>query len=143
MKEFGKLTDKEFKELEAKHGDVFTLEVPFEIPERTKQYEKLCSDFDDAELDGKPTKELEKAVKELEKETFVVLFGYLKKPDRSTISMALANQDRDPLRAKEIILAKSWLAGDDRIKTDDDAFYSASSVLDVFYQVRSASLKKN
>jgi len=71
------------------------------------------------------------------------LFGYLKKPERHVVSMALAFKDRDPLRAKEIMLEKSWLAGDERIKTNDDAFYTASSVLDELLVVRFASLKKN
>lgn len=73
----------------------------------------------------------------------VQLFGYLKKPERNVVSMALSFKDSDPLRAKEIMLEKSWLAGDDRIKTDDDAFYTASSVLDSLLVVRFASLKKN
>jgi len=72
-----------------------------------------------------------------------VLFGYLKKPDRPTLSMALSVIDRDPLRAKQILLEKSWLAGDERIKTDDDAFISASVVLDELIVVQRAGLKKN
>ncbi|MCF6185643.1 MAG: hypothetical protein L3J56_13675 [Bacteroidales bacterium] len=73
----------------------------------------------------------------------VQLFAYLKKPERHVVSMALSFKDSDPLRAKEIMLEKSWLAGDERIKTNDDAFYTASSVLDGLLVVRFANLKKN
>ena len=78
-----------------------------------------------------------------EGEETVVLFGYLKKPSRSTIGMALGIIDRDPLKAKEIILEKSWVAGDERIKKDDEACLSATTVLDEFLIVRRAGLKKN
>lgn len=73
----------------------------------------------------------------------VVLYGYLKKPDRTTIGLSLSMIERDPLRAKQVILEKCWLAGDERIKTDDDAFLSATTVLDEFLVVRRAGLKKN
>jgi len=73
----------------------------------------------------------------------VELVGYLKRPERFVMGMALSAIERDPVRAKEIILEKSWLAGDERIKRDDDAFYSAFTVLDEVFMARNASLKKN
>jgi len=73
----------------------------------------------------------------------VELFGYLRKPERFETGMSLAIMDSNPIKAKELILEKTWLAGDDRIKTDDDAFYSAILALDGFIEIRMASLKKN
>ena len=108
MKEYGKLTKEEIKELKKKHGEVYELDVDFE-----------------------------------EKGERTVLYGYLKKPDRTTIGLSLSMIERDPLRAKQVILEKSWLAGDERIKNDDDAFLSATTVLDEFLIVRRAGLKKN
>ncbi len=73
----------------------------------------------------------------------IELIGYLKRPERYVMGMALAIINSNPVKAKEIILTKSWLAGDDRIKTDDDAFYSATVAVDELLTVRQASLKKN
>jgi len=110
---------------------------------KIKSYGKLSKEeFDALKKDHKDIFTLSVFFEE-ENGDVVELYAYLKKPDRSTISLALANIDRDPLRAKEILLAKSWLKGDERIKTNDDAFLSAASVLDGLLTVRSASLKKN
>lgn len=73
----------------------------------------------------------------------VELYGYLRMPQRYEMGMSLAIIDNNPVQAKEILLTKTWLAGDERIKTDDDAFYSAIRVLDEFIVARQASLKKN
>ena len=71
------------------------------------------------------------------------LFAYLKKPDRNTVSLALSFKETDPLKSKEILLERTWLAGDERIKTEDEAFYTAATVLDQLIVVRLAGLKKN
>jgi len=76
-------------------------------------------------------------------ENVVLLYGYLRMPKRYELGMSLAQMDSNPVLAKEIILEKTWLAGDARIKTDDDAFYSAINVLDELITVRQAELKKN
>jgi hypothetical protein len=78
-----------------------------------------------------------------EGEEIVELYGYIKRPERFVMGMALSVIDSNPVKSKEIILEKSWLAGDERIKTEDDAFYSASTVLDELFMVRRAELKKN
>lgn len=67
---------------------------------------------------------------------------YLRKPDRKTIAYALSVRDTNPLKAKEIVLENCFLAGDERIKTDDELFLSACTVLDEMIVVRVAELKK-
>lgn len=68
--------------------------------------------------------------------------GYLRKPDRKTLSFASAAGTSDPFKFNEVILKNCWLGGDDEIKTDDDLFLAASAVLADLIQVKEASLKK-
>ena len=77
-----------------------------------------------------------------ENDELIILYGYLKKPERYVVGMALAKLDSDPVTAKEIILFKSWIAGDERIKTDDDAFYASMQSLDEFFKARLSDIKK-
>lgn len=68
--------------------------------------------------------------------------GYLKKPDRKTLSYASSVASKDPIKFNEILLNGCWLAGDERIKTDDSLFLSASQVLGTLVEVKEASLVK-
>lgn len=68
--------------------------------------------------------------------------AYLKKPDRKTLSYASSVASKDPIKFNEILLNGCWLAGDDRIKTDDSLFLSASQVLGTLVEVKEASLVK-
>lgn len=145
MKEYGKLSDKEFQELQKEHGTVYTIDVLFELEEKREEHNKLLGQFEKAlaKDNTEQTDKIEQQLKEIEKDLYIVLYGYIKKPGRSTLGLALSMYDRDPLKAKEVILEKSWLKGDERIKTNDDAFLSASTVIGEFLTVGKAGLKKN
>ena len=69
--------------------------------------------------------------------------AYFKKPGRQVLSLSLSIQDRDPLKAKEMILRNCFLEGDKRIMDDDDIFISACTVVDEMLTYRKANLKKN
>jgi len=69
--------------------------------------------------------------------------AYFKKPGRQVLSLSLSIQDRDPLKAKEIILRNGYLGGDKRIMDDDELFISACTVVDEMITYRKATLKKN
>jgi hypothetical protein len=68
---------------------------------------------------------------------------YLSKPDRLTLGAVLHKEKTNSIAAKEMLLNATWLEGDQRIKNDDDVFYSACTALEKFFAVREASLKKN
>lgn len=70
------------------------------------------------------------------------VIGYLKKPDRKTLSYASSVASKDPIKFNEILLNGCWLGGDERIKTDDNLFLSASQVLGTLVEVKEASLVK-
>jgi hypothetical protein len=66
--------------------------------------------------------------------------GYLKKPDRRTLSYASTIGAKDPIKFNEIILNNCWLGGSEAIKTDDSLFLSAGQVLADLIQVKEAEL---
>lgn len=68
--------------------------------------------------------------------------AYLKKPDRKTLSYASSVGAKDPIKFNEILLNGCWVAGDERIKTDDSLFLSASQVLGTLVEVKEATLVK-
>jgi hypothetical protein len=68
--------------------------------------------------------------------------GYLRKPDRKTLSYVMAIQAKNPIAAKEALLENCFMGGDNEIKTEDDAFMSACTVLDSLIVIRLASIKK-
>ena len=70
------------------------------------------------------------------------LTAYLKKPDRQILSAVAAFQ-QDQIKASEILLNSIWLEGDERIKTDDELFFSALTALQDIIKVRVSTLKKN
>jgi len=67
--------------------------------------------------------------------------AYLKPIDRPLMSAVLAVNDK--VQRKEMILTACWISGDEKIKTDDEMFFSSMSVLDNMLFVRAAELKKN
>ena len=67
---------------------------------------------------------------------------YLKKPNRKALSLAATAGQRDPMKYNEIILANSWVAGDEEIKTDDAYFLGVSGVLGDLIDIKKANLKK-
>ena len=68
--------------------------------------------------------------------------GYLKKPDRKTISYASSIGTKDPVKFNELILANCWLGGSEEIKTDDALFFGVSAVLGELIEAKSAELVK-
>lgn len=66
--------------------------------------------------------------------------GYLKKPDRKTLSYAGSVGSKDPVKFNELILANCWLGGSEAIKTDDALFFGASAVLANLIEVKEAEL---
>jgi hypothetical protein len=68
--------------------------------------------------------------------------GYVKKPTRHVLGAVSGMVNSNPVRAAEIMLANCWIAGDDRLKTDDDLFMSAIQPLFSIIKVRNGELKK-
>lgn len=68
--------------------------------------------------------------------------GYLKKPDRKTLSYASAVGSKDPVKFNEILLGNCWLGGSEDIKTDDALFFGASATLAELIEVKTAELVK-
>lgn len=68
--------------------------------------------------------------------------GYMKKPDRKTLSYALTNAQTNPLSFAEIILENGWLGGDEALKTDDSLFLAVAGQIDQVVQIKEAELKK-
>lgn len=69
--------------------------------------------------------------------------GYLKNPNRKTLSLAMSRiAKNDILGGCEAILENCWLGGDDAIKTDDTLFMGATSVVGGLIEVKSAKLAK-
>ncbi|MCU0644751.1 MAG: hypothetical protein MUC94_10875 [bacterium] len=66
---------------------------------------------------------------------------YLKKPDRNVISLA-SIVGKDPIRFNETLIENCFIGGSEEIKTDDDLFLSASSVLPGLIETKVAELKK-
>ena len=68
--------------------------------------------------------------------------GYIKKPDRKTLSYAMTNAQTNPLSFAEIILENGWLGGDEAIKTDDGLFLAVAGQIDQVVAIKEAELKK-
>lgn len=66
----------------------------------------------------------------------------LKKPTREHLAQAMAMSKNDPLKTTEIILANTWLAGDEDIKTDLGALVGISGQIDQILEIKSAEIKK-
>lgn len=72
----------------------------------------------------------------------VIYKCYLKKPDRKIIAMASSVGSKDPIKTAELVLNNCWLGGDEIIKTDDDCFLAAVSVLGNLVKTREAEIVK-
>lgn len=68
--------------------------------------------------------------------------GYLKKPDRKVLGYASSVGAKDPIKFNELLLTNCWLGGSEDIKTDDEMFLGASSVLATLIEVKEAELVK-
>ncbi len=68
--------------------------------------------------------------------------GYLKRPDRATLSAATSVGDQDPMKFNEILFENCWIGGDEAIKTDDNYFLAAIGELKELVDFGKASLKK-
>lgn len=69
--------------------------------------------------------------------------GYLRKPDRRTLSLAMTKISKgDIIGGSEAILENCWLGGDAEIKTDDDLFMAAVGKVGDLIQVKDAELEK-
>ncbi len=68
--------------------------------------------------------------------------GYLKKPDRKTLSYAMTNAQTNPLGFAEVVLENCWLGGDEDIKTNDGLFFAAAGQIDKLIEIKEAELKK-
>ncbi len=105
---------------------------------------KYTGKITDAELDALKAKngevfEITIPVDDEQKEYSV---GYLKKPARNIIGVVSGIAASNPLKASEIMLENCWLAGDERIKTDDQLFMSASELLGQLMIIRHGEIKK-
>jgi acyl-coenzyme A synthetase/AMP-(fatty) acid ligase len=68
--------------------------------------------------------------------------GYLRKPDRKTLSYASSVAANDPLKFNEIILKNCWLGGDKALIDDDAYFLAVSAKMDELIQIKEATLEK-
>jgi len=97
-------------------------------------------------LKGVATPEQIQTWKNLHGDVFVIevegRVGYLKRPDRSTMSAAISIGEKDPMRFNEIMLENCWLGGDEAIKTEDRYFLAVIPQLDVLVDFGVATLKK-
>ena len=66
---------------------------------------------------------------------------YLKKPNRATMSH-MATLASNPIRANEVLLNDTWLAGDESIKEDDDKFFGVTSQVAQIIEIIEAEIKK-
>jgi hypothetical protein len=65
---------------------------------------------------------------------------YLRKPDRKILGAASVAAKINPLKFNEVILNNCFLGGSEAIKTDDELFLGASSVLADIIQVKEGEL---
>lgn len=69
--------------------------------------------------------------------------GYLHNPDRRTLSLAMSRISRgDIMGGSEAVLENCWLGGDEEIKTDDELFMGAISVVGEIISAKQAALEK-
>ena len=97
-------------------------------------------------LTGQATDEQIEAWKKEHGDIFKLAAGnsvcYLKKPTRKILGYAGTGGKNSPLKFNEILLEHCWLGGDEKIKTDDTLFLSASGKLSGIVKTVEASLEK-
>lgn len=67
---------------------------------------------------------------------------YLRKPDRTVLSLAATLGKSDPVKYSEIIVEKCWLGGDAETKTNDEYFFAVAAKAAELVKVKEATLKK-
>lgn len=67
---------------------------------------------------------------------------YLRKPTRKEISFALTEAQHNPLGLVEVILDNCWLAGDDKLKQNDDFVLGVNSRIDEIVTIKMLEVKK-
>jgi len=96
------------------------------------------------QLKGVATQEQIELWKKKHGDVFKVNVGdsvcYLRKPDRKIMKYYLATSD--PISAKEVLLVNCWLGGDEDIKTEDELFLGATTVLAEIIEIKEAEIKK-
>lgn len=66
----------------------------------------------------------------------------LRKPTRDNLAQAMAMSKSDPLKMTEVILANTWLAGDEEIKSDLGALVGISTQIDQILEIKNSEIKK-
>jgi hypothetical protein len=96
------------------------------------------------ELKGQATPEqIEEWKKKYGKVWAIIVDGhicYLRKPDRKVLGYATVAGKDNPLKFNEVVLQNCFIGGSEAIKTDDELFLGASSVLTDIIQVKEAEL---
>ncbi len=70
------------------------------------------------------------------------LVGYIRKPDRATLSAAAALGQADGVKYSEIMVTNCWLGGDDKMKEDDECFFALATRVAELFKVKESTLKK-
>ncbi len=68
--------------------------------------------------------------------------AYLRSPSRKVIGYASSVGQKDPMKFNEMLLNNCWLAGDEKIKTDDSLFMGVAAKLADIIEVKEATLEK-
>lgn len=68
--------------------------------------------------------------------------GYIKGPDRLTLSYALTLSQTDPLAMIEEIFDKCWLGGDEQLKNDRGAKIGIIPQMDAILEVKAVQVEK-
>lgn len=68
--------------------------------------------------------------------------GYIKAPNRTTLSRASSFLPNDQLSYVETILENCWLGGDEALKTNNKYFLGIMPVIDNVVEVVEAEIKK-
>lgn len=67
---------------------------------------------------------------------------YLRKPDRTVLSLAATLGKSDPIKYSEILVEKCWLGGDTEMKTQDEYFFAVAAKAAELVKVKEAEIKK-
>lgn len=68
--------------------------------------------------------------------------GYIKAPDRTTLSLAHSFLPHDKLSYVATILDNSWLGGDEELKTNNKHFLGIAPIIDNAVEFVEAEIKK-
>jgi hypothetical protein len=70
------------------------------------------------------------------------LEGYIKKPDRKVLSLAMTEAQVDPFGMIEVILTNCWLGGDDEMKNNDSYLMGINAQIDKVIEIKTVEIKK-